>query len=745
MKSLPGIAAPLSIAIVLFATMSPSHAQSTPAAGSAGSSDSGTTLTEVIVTAERRESTIQKSSLAIEVVDSAELQRSGVTQATDLTGVVPGVQIGTNGALTQAYVRGVGDAAANPTATSPVAFNVDGVYIARQEGVGVNFYDLERVEVLKGPQGTLYGRNASGGAINLITRAPTLDSFGGYATLESGNYGLVHFETAVNAPLSNTFAVRAAFNIVRRDGYLSDGTDDERQVEGRIRALWKPNDDVSLLLNADAASLTGRGPGFVYGPRRPGSDPWEGVLAPAAQAYLATFNPVVPRTADVGQDNHYWNVSAELNADLGFATLTVLPAFRHMNYDDLNYLAFIIDQQSNSDQRSVEVRLASQNDFIKWVGGLYYFNEKLTANTTVDASDLIQHVGHQFLPTTKSYAAFGQATLSVTDALRLIAGARYTSDHLDIQGINTDLATPAAPATPWSGNGTFTKPTWKAGIEYDLAEHHMAYFTAATGFKSGGFNQEPAPNAYQPETLTAFDLGLRNRFLDNRLQANFELFYWKYHDQQSTVVSFDNTFNINLVTYNAGQATMKGANLDLTFKAGNRDTLHFATEYNDSKYSRFEYTTANTIFGFPIFNPAATGCPLGPATPGPLAGTTVRQVNCAGFPLPRAPKVSGSASWDHSMTLRSATVDLNAELQFATSRYLASNFTNALHANSYRLLNLNASYTPPSERWSIAAFVRNVTNAAVYTGGFDSAFSSPLAGLSINPPRTYGARASVKF
>lgn len=706
-------------------------------------SDGTTALAEVVVTAERRESTVQKSSLAIQVVDAEQLRRSGVTQASDLTNVLPGLQIAPYGALTQAYVRGVGDAAGNPTATSPVAFNIDGVYIARQEAIGFNFFDLERVEALKGPQGTLYGRNASGGAVNIITRRPSLDETGGYANLEVGNYDLVHLESAINLPVSSTFALRAAVNIVRRDGYLSDGTDDDKQTAGRIRGLWQPSDAVSLLFTVDAAHIGGRGAGFTYSPQRPGSDPWEGVLSGAAQAYIGTFNPIVPRTAPVGTDNDYWNASIELNADVGFAELTVLPAFRHTRYEAVNYSGFVIGQQANSDESTFEVRLAKASERVKWVAGLYYFKEREDAHTAVDASVYIEDIDIAFHPNTESYAGFGQATFSVTDALRLIGGLRYTSDKRELTGSTTNLPTDAV--TPFSGAKTFGKTTWKAGVEYDLAPQHMLYATVATGFKSGGINQEPAPNTYKPESLTAFELGSRNRFFDNRLQANMELFYWKYRDQQNTVITFDNTFLINLIVLNAGQATMKGGNLDLVFRATDADTLRLFGEFNDSEYSHFAYTTADTIYGSPIFNPASTGCALGAPTQGPIPPSTVREVDCTGMPLPRAPRFIGSAGWDHVIPLSYGSLQFGADLQFASSRYLTFNFTPAVHADAYRTLNVNVGYSAPANKWSVGAFVRNVTDETQYTGGFDTIYSSPLTAVAVNPPRTFGARAGVKF
>jgi iron complex outermembrane receptor protein len=178
------------------------------------------TLAEIVITAERREETLQKSSVALQVVSQAELQNAGVVQMRDLTTVVPGLQIANGGAATQIYIRGVGDFGSTPITNPAVATNLDGVYIARPQGVEGNFFDIARVEVLKGPQGTLYGRNASGGAINIITARPSLDEFGGYGDIEFGNYNKVLAEGAVNLPVTAEFALRASAQAESREGYL---------------------------------------------------------------------------------------------------------------------------------------------------------------------------------------------------------------------------------------------------------------------------------------------------------------------------------------------------------------------------------------------------------------------------------------------------------------------------------------------------------------------------------------------
>lgn len=734
----------LSVSAIALSTAAQAQEQASPTQD--GSSESGAPtggIQDIVVTAQRRAENIQRSSLAIQAVSADTLSNAGVSQAQDLTTVVPGLQVSQYGPIVQTYIRGVGDGGANAINVSPIAYNIDGVYISRGESIGTNFYDLERVEVLKGPQGTLYGRNASGGAVNIITRRPNLTQVEGYATGELGNLDYRHLEAAINLPLGDTLAIRGAFNLVRRDGYLSDGTSDDRQTAGRIRALWEPADGISLLVNFDAAHVGGKGGGFTYLPRRPGAGDREGTLDPAAQAYLLTRNPVLVTSTTPFLDGDFQNVSAELNADLGFATLTVIPAYRHVKYEAFGHSGFVVGQASDTDQTSLELRLSNANDQLKWVAGLYYFREKGDAKATIIASPFIQDTEIFFAPRTKSYAAFGEATYSITDRFRAIAGLRYTSDDRGLGGRVEDNI--FGTTQPFVGQKTFRKVTWKAGAEFDVAPQNMLFATASTGFKSGGINQEVAPNVYNPEVLTAFELGSRNRFLDNKLQVNVELFYWKYKGKQETTITLDNTFFVNLLTLNAGKATIKGANIDVMVKPTDNDTIQLAAEYNDARYDSFVSQTINSAFGVQFFDPRSTGCAVGAPTPGPL-GSTQRTIDCSGFRLPRAPKWTGSVSYEHVFALNGgAELKFGADAQLATGRYLATSFTSSSKAPGYALFNGNVSFTPASKKWTLTAFMRNITNEALYQGGFPNSYAANFFAATINPPRTYGGRLTYNF
>ena len=748
-------------------------------------------LQEVVVTAERRSEDLQKSSVALQVLSGEDLRRNGIVGPKDLTLAVPGLAVGAGGPEPQLYIRGVGDLSAIALSNPAIATNIDGVYMARPAAVNANFYDLARVEVLKGPQGTLYGRNASGGALNIIPNRPSLGGTSGYLDVEGGNFSAMKGEGAINLPAGDTLALRAAFQVVNRDGYLSDGFDDDKHQAIRLQGLWQPRADLSLLFEGDVAHMGGKGGSFVYLPHPAGSSPWEGITSPASNAVLnqavvaaglcapaVAFPPgvaptgacpplpvgpgvVLPQVAlfsplnasSEHQNNVLWGVHAELNWDFGFSTLTLIPAYRSTSENYTTYPAYPFFQNpSVSHETTVEARLSHNTDRLKWVGGVYFYNED-QAYTSGVAAGLVQNVRYDVKPQTHSYAAFGQLTYSLTDPWRLIAGARVTQDDRRLAG-TTSTVYPAVSLNPaaiclnptvsacleetFRGSRTFHNISWKAGTEYDVAVHSMLYLTASTGFKAGGLNQNAASSPpgttqaqpYSPEKLLAFELGSRNRFLNDRLQVNVEAFYWLYRDHQEPHVLIDGQGNASFQFSNAGRAKLYGADPDITFLATNRDKLHLLGEYLQAQYTSFQYVSA-----FPV----ATSCTESRATAGFL-------IDCSGFQMAHASKWSGSFGYEHDFLLpHDATIALNLDAQFASWRWLQIEFVPAERAPGYVTENASLTYTSGSGAWSLSAFVRNISDRPIYTSGNANAFGPELFAASIGAPRTLGGSVHWSF
>lgn len=260
-----------------------------PAAAQDAESPTAGTLSEVVITAERRTSSVQKSSLAIQVLSAERLADGGVTQVRDLTSITPGVNIGQGGPATQIYVRGVGDFGSSPTFNPAVATYIDGVYVPRANAIEGNLYDLSRVEVLKGPQGTLYGRNAAGGALNILTNTAQLGRTNGAINVEMGNYNAATVDGFLNIAVNDTLAVRGAFQASKRDGYSSMGFDDDDKHAFRGSINWKPSDNFSLKVNGAYTHVGGIGPGYNFTP----------VLDPTLRTQLEGLGIKIPTSSRI--------------------------------------------------------------------------------------------------------------------------------------------------------------------------------------------------------------------------------------------------------------------------------------------------------------------------------------------------------------------------------------------------------------------------------------------------------------
>jgi iron complex outermembrane recepter protein len=790
--------------------------QQQPAGGPSQASQD-VTIDEVIVTAQRKTESIQRSSLAISVVTVQEMKDAGVVQVRDLTKAEPAVQIGQGGPATQIYIRGVGDFGSTPVTNPAVAFNVDGVYVSRANSIEGNFYDLERVEVVKGPQGTLYGRNATGGAINVITSPAQLGTYSAHIEGEAGDYSLGRVEGFVNAPVGDTFAMRVGFQVVSRNGFSGAGFDDDKEQSVRLSTRWEPTSQIDLRLTYDHTHVGGEGPAYVVkGPFAPelgalvaaeGStlptNPRMTFLQPQAQALfyagdaagglcIPSFVPAASSTKsgligpgnqgacpagfisllDPGflknarhMDNNFDNFTAQLNADLGFATLTVVPAYRRVQNNYITFPLIPYDDAANgkpeaSDTYSTEVRLARNDPKFNWIGGLYWYREDQSAQSGGDQAIylLSGNAIAQSKFTTKSEAAFGQASYSIIPAWRLILGARLSHDDRTIAGANTAYDSPVfgLPFTPtpqgvcfleaspcvtdtYKGDQRNDHFTYKAGTEYDINEEHMLYVTYSTGYKAGGFNQFSAPfqpgvaSAYSPEKLRALESGSRHRFFESRVQINLEGFYWKYENAQETFATENGSGQPVFGYTNAGSATMSGFDADLVARLTVQDTLRFGAEYLQSRFDRFTYTS------LPVAS-FATGCQQTIAGP-------VSLINCSGKPLVRAPNWSGKGSLSHKFDLpHGSALEATVAAQAASARYLSVDYTPASRAGAYIQGDVYATFKPQSQRWSLTGYVRNFNNALNYTGAFTIPFALPgVVGANLQPPRTFGAIVGFDF
>ncbi len=761
-----------SLAITLIAGVGHAQSDATPQRNGSGQTDTVgvASLEEIIVTAQRRSESLQKAAVPISAVSNDALISAGITDSVNLSKLTPSLStVPSAGPSLNIYLRGIGTSQANAFGENPVAFNYNGIYIARPSGSVGFFYDLERVEVVKGPQGTLYGRNATGGAINVLPHRPLLGEFGGDFTLEYGNYDATKVIGALNLPIGDRVAVRLATQIADHDAYLSDGYDDDKSRAGRASVLFKPSDELSFVLVGDYYHQGGHGGGGVfvpsdYFPQAPAMGDRIGVADPRASAATQAFAVAHPPAdgliaaglidtpqRDGFNDNNYYGLSGQADVQTGFGTLSVIPAWRRSEVSYRTYaIGFLGESNEDNDQTSLEIRLASNEDQrLRHVVGAYYFQEKTDASNQYSSGAIsttlyVPHVK------TASAAAFGQLTFDVTDSFRLVGGARYT-DETHKQHTALGVGSPASPipvlGDEFTGKLNFSKVTWKAGVEFDAGPDSLLYANVATGFKAGGFFvAAPPDNTFDPEELTAYTIGSKNRFIDNRLQFNVEAFYWDYKDQQINFVGGVNTptgVALAAVTRNAGSARLYGVETELMFALTARDTLSVDVQYLNGKYESLAFTLDS-----PTGQPARSGCDVtNPrlANPGTPDTSMLFDMNCADKSALNSPEWSATLAYEHSFPLGTA-LDLlfGARSKIESSRELTMDYLPETHQSGYTMSDAYLTLQDGNTRWSVTGFVNNIEDETVKSNLTIGPILQTGVAL-LRPPRTYGVRASMKF
>jgi iron complex outermembrane receptor protein len=761
-------------------------AQSEAAAEAAPTENAG--LEDIIVTAQRRQESSQKAAIAITALGAEQLTRANVTNATQLTSIAPALQISSvYGATSSFYLRGVGNFVTNALSDTAVIVNLDGVPLGRPTGVQGLFFDLERVEVLKGPQGTLYGRNATGGAVNIITAKPRIGETSGFANFTYGNYNTINLNGAANLSLSDNSALRVAGQWSKRDGTYTDGLGDENIASFRASLRSEVNDRLTITLSGDYTSMRGRGPGATV--RGLDHDERIGITDPRAGAIFAGTKAAAPAGTNLNplpntdyQRNDIWGVTLQADLETSLGTVSLIPAYRHSRLDLMTSAAgFQAPLYETDKQTSVELRLVSPSDRrLAYVAGLFYFNETDDALGTFNQQYFSAYT--HFKPTTNSYAAYGRLTYSLTDKLRISGGVRYTIDNRSAQidavnsvvvcapppftlcpgarplpvqlGVPSDYIAPDGSVIPTVfGNGggsfisntpssiprskanrTFRRATWRAGIEYDVGDQSLLYATFETGYKSGGFFSSIDDPSFRPESISAFTIGSKNRFLDNRLQLNLEAFWWTYKDQQLSHFKANSLGGTEFVTENVGKTRIRGFEVEMRGQVTPTTTINGTVQYLDARNTDFVYNAPAAV------GPPVTGCPV----TGPVTGTYT--VNCSGLRPANSPEWTFTAGIEQRIPLGE-----KGDLTFtASTRYPSGSMTGIdLLPQSYQagyfMTDLQLEYVTANKQFRIAGFVNNLENNNVV--GFSQ--PHPRAGTliieSLRPPRMYGVRAGVKF
>ena len=737
-------------------------AQTPPsAATTAGNSK----LEEVVVTAQRRQQNVQKAPIAISVLSSKAITNAGVTTAVDLTRLLASAQIeAAAGPFPILYIRGVGSNTGNSFTDSAVSLSYDGVPLARTySGLG-QYYDLDRVEVLIGPQGTLYGRNATGGVINIIPTQPTLSPRSGYLGVDYGNYNTLFVTGAVNQPIGDTAALRVAFRTNRNDAYYSehDGAADDQAA--RIQLRWNPTPDLTSVTEADFVHIGGTatngvsesgitythalaGPGDVVANTvlAPGFAPSQGVSAtdPRMVPIFAANSLTAPKPGTDGADNSFYGIQSTINYHTDYGTLTVIPAFR---YGSLNFVSygggFGNGDIEKDDQESIEARFASpESQRFRWIVGAYFLHDHAASNTTINAlepSFLGVSLNQNFSIDTKSYAPFADGTFNITPELRLIAGARYTVDEKTPTG-RIDFSNDTSFTLNNVPTHTWEDFTYRGGMQWDVSPHSMLYATYSTGWHSGGFFLTPDNPLYQPEKISAATIGAKNRFFDGQLQANIEAFHWKYDNQQTSFVTFDSRGSAVFATKNVGSSTRDGVDLDLQYALTPTSTLGGQVEYLDAEYQKF-------LYQLPSFLGPNTGCQV---TDG---GGGMLDVNCAHTRVPFAPRWTGNVNFTQNFPLpNDGNVAFLTRAHLQTASDTGSQDVPLELQRSYATIDASLGYTAPNNKWSVTLFGNNITDQVIKSQTNQSPASGilgahqPIYFVTLQTPALYGVRLRIGF
>jgi iron complex outermembrane receptor protein len=751
---------PIAVAIVLTVFGNPASAQVSqspstdsaspaPTSSQASSGGEGGGLEEIVVTAEHREENLQRTPIAVSAFTGADLQKQQIVDVASLTNVVPNVEFTQQQSTNGIFIRGIGLDSAALGSDPRVAIYTDGVYNARVTAALGSFFDIDQIEVLRGPQGTLYGRNATAGAININSRDPG-DSLNGYGTVTVGDYDLVRFEGAVGGPLSSTVSGRIAVMSVDRGGYGRDigygqndqtsspiDDDHERAVRGKLK--YEPNSEFNLMLEAYYRDENDHNGQYVFIQNKPG-------VTPAVETFgLGYYYPPAGSRDSAGQqpvtliEGH--GVSATANLHLGDAVLTSVTGYQHAQSsffsaaDPSTCGCVPVDYAERSDSVSEELRLTDTFGPVKILVGTYYFHENNSDYTTAELNGLFfgltdaLYQGSDFggIETTNAWAGFANATVSFTDKLGLDVGIRYSDESRGlIEYDQVDLTRIYKPSNPILVPGLYGSDqqahTWtaadpKATIHYDFTDDIMAYATYAVGFKSGGFNIGGLQPPFSPETLYDYEGGIKAQFFDHRLRANIAAFYYNYKNLQVNIV--DNT---QFITTNAAKARIYG--MEGEFTAIPVDDLHLTVDLSWLHSEYLEYNAED---------------------PGrPELGV----LNLSGNQLDFSPKYRVSTEAGYTFHSHIGDITPRARVTWTDRVYFSPFDLPYVGQPAYALGDIFLDYLPGDGKsgWSASLYVKNVTNKYYLVEGvFNSTFEGyPITGLN-GPPRTVGLSVSKRF
>jgi len=771
-------------------------------------------LEEVVVTAQKRVESLQDVPISVSAMSGEKVNENGITNLEELTLYIPNVNVNQGQAQPNLFIRGVGSGT-NAGFEQSVGMYIDGVYSGRGALAAVPLtMDLQRVEVLRGPQGTLFGKNTIGGAINITTNKPTFENEGYVEALYSDDANEQIYTAVLNGEIADRVAGRLAVRYDGMDGwwdnqYLRSQGPNTDNWYGRASLLFDASDKIEVIAKYEYGDFQGdNAPTVVYQSDQPLNFQGDPVFPIIDDRDRAAFD--LADTKDVRTDVGVLTV----NWDIDFATLTSISAYsaydlqRKQNSDQAVTAALHRTQDEDFDQYSQEVRLVSPGgETIDWIAGAYYEHSKLEVNRVNTAADFalagplsvppliglpeFEPVPTKFDQDTDAWAAFGQLTYSLTDTVRVTGGLRYTSEEKDLDKVvdnkvgarATSLGLPnvivrANPASgviisdlrshDWRGlSQSEDKWTWSLNSQWDATDNAMLYASVSTGFKSGGYDEayssegstlrlsdniftgepngetipgaDPSILSYEPETVTAYEIGAKMTLLDGAAELNIAIFRSDYDDLQTSSLEGD-----VFVVGNAGEARTEGVELDGRWALTDNLTIGGSIAYLDAHYEDFTGATCTIP---QVTDPANN--------PGCLDedGNNIVNANdpggqdLGGEDLLFAPEWSSNLNAQYVFPLGNGLeLVTSVDMNYSDSFYSALDLDPNTKHDSYTLWNARIALSGDNDKWMIALIGKNLSDETTAVWKNDVSLTASNSYFAVpERPRSVAVQARYRF
>jgi len=724
---------------------------------------------EIIVTATKRAESIQDVPIAVTALNGSALEIRGITDITSLDASTPGLSFGQSGSDARPAIRGARTESVNERQDPVIGMFVDGVYQARSSQALASFYDVQQVEVLRGPQGTLFGRNTFGGAIHVKTNKPDFGELDYMASGEVGSFERTRFEGMVNVPLAENLALRVAGFSDRSDGYITNLQDPNTNLGQTDADGWRaslgfePNDVVSGVARVSGWNTYGIGGGdFGYTVLGTLRDP-DGV-----SSLNGSLDPINPRSGSGGtlqdpgpyevyrdfpltRNGDAFNASLDLNADLEGLTLRSITSYQdfdiyRQNDSDFspapgNYSSVETAAETFSQEFQV---LSNGSGPLEWIVGAFYLQDETledfifeTLCTTgpgpnprvsscVAPSTSLGNIAFaaRGVVDTKSYAIFGQGTYQLNDRLGVTAGLRYSNDEKDFDRFDLDvLLNTGNTVQIVDESASFDKLTYKFGLDYEWSDDSLVYASVSNGFNSGGFNTSGAELSFGPQTVTAFEVGAKNTLLDGAMTLNLAAYYNDYKDLLSQgFISTPPT--VSVFSTNAGEARTMGIEVEADWEVADDTFLTAALALTDGE-----------LGDFVVGNPFVRG--------GQNVNGGGNNLQLDGSDIALTPDFTATITGRKRFDIG----ELGSLTPFVQFAYNSGYFTNDVNftgskQDAFTKTNARLTWDSDNDRLSVAAFVNNIENEAVLNrtvvGGQDAIFANYAQ------PRSFGLKLTVR-